>query len=124
MTIEMARAGWRCARGWREWCFLGVVAVAAVAALEAGVHFFDVVLVVFCACLVAAKIRGDHRWRRGWRVGYAVACLSFVLAWSAADLPGYVFALVAVPVGMMRAAVERREEERVEGRLRPKGQPI
>ena len=124
MTIEMARAGWRWARGWREWCFFGVVVAAAFAALAAGVHFFDVVLVVFCVCLAAAKIRGDHRWRRGWRVGYSVACMSFVLVWSAADLPGYGFALVAAPAGMTRAAVERWEEKRVEGRLRPKGQPI
>ena len=124
MTIEMARAGWRWARGWREWGFLGVVAIAAVAALSVDVHFSTVVVLVFFACLLAAKIRGDHRWRRGWRVGYSVACMIFLLAGLAGDLPGYMFALVGVPAGMMCAAVERREEKWIEGRLRPKGQPI
>ena len=92
MTIEMARAGRRWARGWREWCFLGVVVAAVVAALAVGVHFSTVVVLVFFACLLAAKIRGDHRWRRGWRVGYSVACLTFFLVGLAADFPGYVFA--------------------------------
>ena len=76
--------------------------------------FFKVVVAVFFVCLAAAKTWGDPRWRRGWRVRYAVACLSFLLVGLAADLPPYVFPLVCVPVGMARAAVERRDEQRVE----------
>ncbi len=124
MTIEMARAGWRWARGWREWCFLGVVAVAAFAALAAGVHFSTVVVLVFFACLLAAKSRGDHRVAARVARRFFRGMLDFLLAGLAADLPGYVLTLAGVPAGMMCAAVERREEERVEGRLRPKGQPI
>ena len=75
----------------------------------------DVFLAVFFVCVVAAKMRGDPRWRRGWRVRYAVACLTLFLVGLAADLPGYVFVLVCVPVAMARWAVERREETRVEG---------
>lgn len=76
--------------------------------------FFRVCVAVFCVCLAAAKMRGDPRWRRGWRVRYAVACSTLVLVGLAADLPGQVFALVGLPIGMARAAVERREEKRVE----------
>lgn len=75
--------------------------------------FFKVCLAVFFVCLAAAKMRGDPRWRRGWRVRYAVAGLTFLLVGLAADLPAYVFPLVCVPVGMAREAFERREEKRV-----------
>ena len=69
---------------------------------------------VFVVCLAAVKMWGDPRWRRGWRVPYVVAGLTFVLVGLAADLPLYVFPLVLVPVGMAREAVERRERKRVE----------
>ena len=75
----------------------------------------DFFLAVFCVCLVAAKMWGDPLWRRGWRVWYSVACVTFFLAGLAADLSGYVFVLIGVPVVMARWAVERREETRVEG---------
>ncbi len=114
MVIEAERAEWRWAPGWREWCLLGMVAVAAVVALAVDVGFFKVVVAVYCVCLAVAKMWGDPRWRRGWRVRYTIACSTFVLAGLAADLSGYVFALVGVPVGMAREAVERREEKRVE----------
>ena len=76
--------------------------------------FFKVVVAVFFVCLAVAKIWGDPRWRRGWRVWYFVAGLIFVLGWLAADLPVYVVPLVAVPAGMACAAVDRREEKRAE----------
>ena len=76
--------------------------------------FSEVFAAVFFVCLAAAKMWGDPRWRRGWRVRYAVACLTLLLVGLAADLPAQVFPLVCVPVGMARAAVERREDTRVE----------
>ena len=111
MVIEAERAERRWAPGWREWCLLGMVAVAAVLALAVDVGFFKVVVAVFCVCLAVAKMWGDPRWRRGWRVRYTIACSTFVLAGLAADVPLYVFPLVCVPAGMACAAVERREDE-------------
>ena len=73
-----------------------------------------VFVAVFVVCLAAVQMWRDPRWRRGWRVPYVVAGLTFVLFGLAADLPLYVFPLVLVPVGMVREAVERREEKRIE----------
>lgn len=114
MTIERDRAEWLFARGWREWCHLGVVAVVVAVALAVGPHFVKVVVAAYCVGLMAAKMWGDPRWRCGWRVRYAVAGVTFILVGLAADLPLYVFPLVCVPAGWACAAVERREEKRIE----------
>ncbi len=109
MTIGVERANWL-ARGWYS---LAVIAAGVVFALPADVHS-NVALVVFCVCLVAARMCGDHRWRRGWRVWYSIIAVLIFALMVAGDLPGYLMALVGVSAGMSVAAIERREEQRVE----------
>ena len=115
MTIGVERGKWWWARQWRDWGVFPVVAVVAVMAVVAFAAVdVQVTLVAFFVCLAAVKMWGDNRWRRGWRVWYSVAFFIFLLVALAADFSGYVFALVGVPEGMARAAVERREEKRAE----------
>ena len=109
MTIGVERANWL-ARGWYS---LAVIAAGAALALPADVHS-NAALVVFCVCLMAAKMCGDHRWRRGWRVWYSIIAVSIFALMLAGDLPGYLMALVGVSAGTSVAAIERREEQRVE----------
>ena len=109
MPIGVECAKWL-ARGWYS---LAAIVAGAAFALPADVHS-NVALVVFCVCLVAAKMCDDHRWRRGWRVWYSIIAVLIFALMLAADLPGYVMALLGVSAGMSVAAIERREEKRAE----------